>query len=403
MILSAVDPAVIKFVLERPDGSGVVELPILCETESIDLSRTATGANRKETISHDDLVQAVANFAHWPGPVPVHRYPHRSVDEAAGPGDGFMEQLEVRGTQLWARMDLTAELFSEVKGRKWRGFSVDCGRGTVRPTKKFSGFVVARGVFTNQPATDVNFKVAASAEVDVDLTPVFTPIEASASDAGRGKKMAKDDEGDVEVRLATAKADLTVKTQKIESLETKLAISEGEVVAKERDRATMATKLADAQTELQTAKLSVDGLKHQNGEKDERIAQLTAERDEAKAKLAQVQAETTGTKVLRLCREAIEKGVAPAMIEAFGDYQKNPVAMLNTRFGGSIDSLELVLSSLPKDAALAAVNSGRQKPAGDGDSGVPADIAAELSRRGIDPKYATIDNTDQLAALSAKK
>lgn len=402
IVLTAIDPSVIKFVLEREDGSGIVELPILCETASIDLSRTATGAKRTESISHDDLVEAASNFAHWPGPVPVHRYPHRSMEEASGVGDGFIDQLAVRGTKLWAKMDLTSDLFQEVKARKWRGFSVDCGRGTVRPTKKFSGFVVARGVFTNQPATDVNFKVAASAHVDVDLGAVFTPIEARDSEPGKGPRMTTENQ-DATVQLATAKAELTVKEEKIASLSASLTTANKEVVDKERERAALSTKLTDAEAQLSTARLSVDGLKHQLEEKDERITQLSAELTEVKTKLSRQENESIGKQVLALCRKAVDEGVPPASIAQFGDYEKDPVGMLKLSFGGSIDAFTKLLKALPRDASLAAVNSGRPKTEGDDDSNVNPTIAAELSRRGLNPKYANIDNTEQLAALSQKK
>lgn len=209
---------------------------------------------------------------------------------------------------------------------------------------------------------------------------------------------------DATVQLATATAKITVQEEKITSLTSQLDTASKEVIEKERDRAALAVKLTDAEAQLSTAKLSVDGLNHRIEDLTERNKQLEAERTELKAKLSTQENESTSSKVMTLCRAAIKEGVPPAQIQAFGDYEKDPVGMLKLSFGGSVDTLAKVLKALPRDAALAAAHSGRTAPSETGDdSSVSPDIAAELRKRGLNPAFANVDNTDQLAALSAKK
>jgi len=377
---------------ERSDGSGVVELPILSEQGTIDLSRTASGRSGEDAVTAADLADAVRNFSEWPGPVPIHTAPHRSMSETAGPGDGFVDKLFVRGSQLWAQLDLTAPLFQEVKSRRWRGFSVDYGRGAKLATKTIKGFVVAGGVFTNRPASDVHFKVAANSEIEADLMTIFMPFVAS------GAHMPEDNK-DITVSLATAEAKAQSAEEKVVKLEAKL-VDERSAREKAETRADAAEKtLRETGTEAQMARLSLSTKAGEIKDLEDQVTSLEATNKDLRVKLATQVNETIGQKVTSLCVSAIKQGVAPAKIKQFGDYEKDPVKLLNSNFGGSLDSLELVLKSFPREAALRAVNSGHEIPGDDDSAAVTPAVAAELRRRGLDPKYANLSNSDELTGL----
>ena len=393
--LTAIAPDVIRIIAERPDGSGQVEMPILSVQASIDLSKTASSKGGFEAITRADLLDAVRNFAQWPGPVPIHVDPHRSWRESAGPADGFIDHLEVRGDKLWARFDLTAPLFKSVKERRWRGFSVDCTRDLALPTVKLDGFIVAGGVFTNRPAADVHNKVAASSEVAGDLRTLYVPLkESNMADE-------KKDDKDLTVSLATAEAEVKFQAGTILQLETKLAAEKAERIEAET-RADKAEKaLTENQNEIQMSRMTSERKAAEISEAQDRIAALEAERKELREKIRTGEVETTATKVLQMCNAAIREGVAPAKIAAFGDFEKQPA-----KWAGQFTSLEAAatfLKTLPREAALRATASGSaQLSADDSSAALSPEIVADLKRRGLDPKFASLTNANDLNALNSK-
>jgi len=393
--LTAIAPDVIRLVLERPDGSGLIEMPILSVQASIDLSKTASVKGGIESITRADLQDAVRNFAQWPGPVPVHVDPHRSWRETAGPADGFIDHLEVRGDKLWARFDLTAPLFKSVKERRWRGFSVDCTRDLALPTVKLEGFIVAGGVFTNRPAADVHNKVAASSEVVGDLRTLYVPIEETKIMADQ-----KDDK-DLTVSLATAEAEVKFQAGTILALETKLATEKSERLEAEKRADKAERAMADNDAETKMARMSVESKGAQITELTDRISDLEKDRKDLREKIRTTEVESTSTKVLQMCNAAIREGVPPAKIAAFGDYEKNP-AKWAANFA-SLDAAALFLKTLPREAALRAVSSGHQMPTEDDTSAaLTPEIVADLKRRGLNPKYASLSTADELNALNQK-
>jgi len=397
--LSTLTPSDIVIVLERSDGSGVVELPVLAESARIDLGRTASGRAGEEAITAEDLRSAVANLAHWPGPIPIHRAPHRSMTETSGPGDGFLESLEVRGKQLWARLDLTKPLFQEVKARQWRGFSVDYGRGARLATKTLTGFLIAGGVFTNRPAADVHFKVAAGVELNDELSSYYVPFSDRGSDAG-GDDMAENQ--DVTVQLATAEAEVKSKATRIVQLEENLADARESINSADKAALAAERRADEAIASIQAAKLSSDRHKADLDEANERIVQLEEERKDLRTKLATMEATTIGSKISSLCRAAVKEGVQPSRLKAFGDYEKDPVKWLNDNFK-SLESAEIFIKTLPRDAALGSVPSGREKPdATDTDGVITPENANSLRRLGLNPDYASVTTESAAEEVRAK-
>jgi uncharacterized protein related to proFAR isomerase len=391
--LTAVNPATIKILSERPDGSGVIEMPLLSPMHDFDMGLTASGKKGTASITMRDLEDAVTNFSSWPGPVPVHRYPHRDYEETAGPGDGFIEKLFVRAGQLWAQMDLTASLFAEVKARQWRGFSIDGASRIKTATKAFTTFTVYGGVFTNRPASDVHARVAASAAVDADLRTIYVPLSKGAS-------MSQNDESDVTVRLATAEAKVTQKDDELVKLNGKLADANAAVTAAEKRADAAERKLAENAGEVATLRLSSDRKASDLKDAEDRVESLESTNKDLRAKLSAKENEGVAAKVVSLCGAAIKSGVPPAKIKQFGDYEKDPVKFASGF--GSMDTLELVLKSLPRDAALSAVNSGRQAAGDEDGAAVTPDSAATLRKLGLNPEFASVTKESEAREIYEK-
>jgi len=395
LCLTAINPAEIKILSERPDGSGVIEMPILSEMQKIDLALTASGTKGTDSITRADMEAAVANFTEWPGPIPVHVYPHRSFQETAGPGDGFIDKLFIRAGQVWAQMDLTAPLFAEVKGRRWRGFSIDGARRIKTATKAFVTFTVYGGVFTNRPASDVHARVAASSAVDADLRTIYVPLLKGAD------MPPENEEKDVTVRLATAEAKVTQKDEELVKLNAKLSDANAAVTAAEKRADAAERKLAENAGEVATVRLSAERKSSDLKDAEERIESLESTTKDLRAKLSAKESEGVAAKVMSLCGAAIKSGVPPSKIKQFGDYEKDPVKFASGF--GSMETLELVLKSLPRDAALSATNSGRQA-AGDEDSAaVTPESAATLRKLSLDPDFASVATESEARALYEKK
>lgn len=404
--LTASKAVEIKIIEARPDGSGIVELPIVSEEQEIDLSKTAGGQDRTDKITAEDLRSAVENFAEWPGPVPVHRSPHRTKEEASGPAEGFIEKLFVRGKQLWARMDLTANLFYELTNRMWRAFSVDYGRGASLPTKKLKGFLVARGVFTNQPASDVHFRVSAEtgpALID-GATAMVSLIEG-------GSKMGQDE---ITVRLAAAEAEAANAKQQFASLTSQLAEKKtaydklaGELQEARAELETVKLsaekRVQDAMAEGRSHKLSLERLEGEIKDLNGKLNQAEGRAKEFRQRVEDLEKEAVSSKVLSLCRAAVKDGVPPAEIKKIGDYEQDPVGWLQNNFK-TIETAEMFLKALPREASMSRVRSGHSPATGaDGDLGLTPQQITELKRRGLDPKYVRVTNSNDLGGWSGKK
>jgi hypothetical protein len=332
----AVDVKVIK---RHPTGGGLVSLPVLVESE-IDLERTAGGGDGLLAITSADLQQMASNFAIWTGPVGVNVSPHRSNEEAGGPQPGFIEALSVSDGMLWATLDLGSALFEAVvEDRAWRGFSVDMGFNVKKPTKTFEGWSVLRGVFTNNPATDVNFRVAAEA----GLCTVVVPLQSAST----GKELEMGTEQTISLasheakvaelraahgfsgeKVAALEGQLESKRQAIKDLTSERDEANAKLSALETDHATLkgsSAVLASAETSLKTAKKVLES----------KVVELSAELTESRSV-------NLGIKVNEIITEAINAGVPPAMFEG---YETDPGTWMSSKYA-SLESFNEVVSAL---------------------------------------------------------
>ncbi len=389
---TAANPDAIEIVETRPDGSGVVRVPILKAGQSIDLSLTSGGTKGSWNVTREHLAEMVANFKEFPGPVPIGVSPHRDFGERSGFAIAFLENLTLRKDDLLGDIWCMAPLFADVTAGHWRGFSGEFGQHMKLPTKKLKGWCVYGGVFTNRPATDSNFALKVAAE-------------GMALDAARYPKRKEiampEPNEELSVRLATVEAEAKVSADKVMELEGKVKELKAEN-ARLESAASTAEKIAhDAQASEQAAKLTAERKTTEAKDATEEVARLEASVKELKGKLQAKEDESLGAKVFALCRSAIREGVPPAKLAIMGDYEKDPLAWVRSL--GSYENAEKFVKALPREAALSSVRSGHKPGQDDDSAAVPPTIAAELKRRGLDPTRATVRNTDELAALSAKK
>lgn len=164
-MFTAGEPLPMRVLEVRGDGTGgVVEIPIAVETAEIDRSKTQSTAKGKGKLAAADLAQIVANFDAWPGPMPVGFGDHVGLEGSGGFAEAFFRSVSVRGPVLWAEIDLGPRRFFEVVAeRGWRGFSIETLQDPELPDRKLAGKVLIGGVFTNRPALDVHFDLAATA------------------------------------------------------------------------------------------------------------------------------------------------------------------------------------------------------------------------------------------------
>lgn len=377
----------------------------MVETDHLDLSRTAGGGSSVVKITSADLRQIVDNFALWAGPVPIHRDPHRDYSETAGPADGFIESLSVRGSELVAHLFLTPSLMAEVAAGQWRGFSVDMLRNPKRPTGEFKGLAVIGGVLTNRPALDVNFRIAASAAAGPHESGSHVmqfSIAADSSPHG-GVRM---DAPDISVQLATAQAEVKSKDDRITSLTADLDTSRTELTETRTRLSQVETQLATAQaSEGQTrAALEIESrrVKEQETHANALQTQLSTEREEH----SKLKGEVLGTKVLKLCIEGVRRGAPGSFFgpDGIDTVKKDPVGWYAGRFS-SLKALEDFVAALPKTASLSGVKSGTA-PDDDNEPVLDKDRVDSLTRLSLNPRYATVANVAELAAAkeaAAKK
>ena len=198
--------------------------------------------------------------------------------------------------------------------------------------------------------------------------------------------MSQNDESDVTVRLATAEAKVTQKDEELVKLNGKLADANAAVTAAEKRADAAERKLAENAGEVATVRLSSDRKAADLKDAEERVESLEATNKDLRAKLSAKESEGTAAKVMSLCSAAIKSGVPPAKIKQFGDFEKDPVKFASGF--GSIDTLELVLKSLPREAALSAVNSGRQAAGGEDSAAVTPESAATMRKLNLNPEFA---------------
>lgn len=374
-------------VLERrDDGSGLVELPILPVSE-IDMSRTAGGGKGKVTIRVEELDQIVSNFRDYGAPVPVGFLGHE--EDRSGPQPVFIEAVKRRGEMLWATMDLNAWAFDlVVTERAFRAFSVEIQRDLKTATAEFEGWVLTGGTFTNRPATQVNFRVAAEGETESQAVAV-------ARQALKGEESGMSDKD--EAHGATDNVTLTFHNQKVAELKAELE----------------ANKASRAQNEqwLQAAKEESAKLKADLVALSETAESLTVERDSERAKAARLEVqhrdaitakkhlETAlneqteklhesesahlAVQVREVVTQAIDAGVPPAI---FDGYEADPAQWMQTKYA-SFEAFQNTVEAIRGvGVKLGSAHKSGHDPAkaAEPKDDIPDEHKAVLSRIGLD-------------------
>lgn len=332
--LTADEPVMVTVISRAEDGSAMVEIPLL-RAGAISLEKTAGGGKGAIDFTGDQFDEMVSNFAEWPGPVPINVNPHRSFDETAGFAPGFIESLRHDGETLFGKLSLGPMLAFEVIDQKgWRGFSVDAVKNASLPSAKLAGWSIMGGVFTNRPAADVNFKVAASASAADELVTVSLSLRQIDQPREGSQNMS-------ETTVATLRAELDAATTKHTETEASLTTAKEEV-------ASLTAKIAELTG-------SVDG-------KDKAIVKLQSQMTSLSGQLAEIRDESTKTEVLGLARLAIEgKGFNPSFFEGM---EADPVKWL-TESGLTAAGLSNIInqgaSDRPADEPTSSAGSGPKK------------------------------------------
>ncbi len=324
--LTASEPVALRVLSRNENGGGRIEIPIL-RAGRLDLERTAGGGEGFLTFEIEAFDDMIRNFALWPGPVPVNVNPHKDFADTAGAAPGFIESLRHDGQDLYAEIDLGPALFFEVVEQgAWRGFSVDAHFNPSLASAKLKKWAVVGGVFTNRPASDVHFKVAAGSELDSDDEAALT-VELRRSPREEWPDMDK---------LETALADLKAANEKTAKLEGTVA--------------SLTTERDTAKSKALTATEKVAGLETTVGTLQTDFAALAQ-------KNAVSEAAATKAGLAALASKAIKAGKLPPSY--FEGHDENPVEFLAKR-GLSLVALESLIDSIearPVDEPLRSAGS----------------------------------------------
>ncbi len=383
-------------VLSRNDsGGGVVRVPILSVT-SIEMSKTHGGGEGAVSFGVSDLREIAANFAAFPGPVPVGVSPHVEFSDRAGHSPAFADALQVQGDTLFADVFLTPDLFTQVAVEgKWRGFSVELLRDPKFATTTLTGWVLVGGVFTNRPATDVNFRLAAENGNDAARMVLYMEFDpdSGGSDMTDAQKSA-------EARVVT--------------LEAEAKANQALMASVNQDKATMVealssfkTKVAEFEAEMATlrSKAVVKGSEAASFE-----SALTKERSEKAALTARMEAleaQTTGGKVLSKIKWAIdpkEKGIDPKMFEGVTD-ETTAFEWFNKNYV-SLEAFDNALNNMPAGNKRASAVSAGLAPGTQTDTDddtMSPEVREALLANGLDPDLVGCTNLSQAKAVFAAK
>lgn len=209
----------------------------------------------------------------------------------------------------------------------------------------------------------------------------------------------KDTESETAVKLAAAEEQIRQNNGEITSLTQRLDDEREDRIEAEKRAEIAERKQAEAESGMQTFKLSADRKGSEVDDLESRIVSLEAERKELRAKLVTKENESVGEKVTRLCKLAVADGVPPAKLKMYGDWEKNPVQWLTANFA-SFDAAELTVKQMPRDAALRLSASSREKIV-EGDAPLmDEDRRKNLAALGLNPALANVQNSGQLGELT---
>jgi len=400
---SAAKPFAAIVLESREDGSAIVEVPVMVKTDRLDLSKTASESKTVVKVGVAELKQMVANFKEWPKPVTVgfDGLGDHSRDKG-GPQMAFVDSVRLRGETLVAKMDLSrfgASLV--VRERAYRAFSMEALKNPTTPTKKLKGWVLTGGIFTNNPATDTQFKIAASEENGLDAeeqSRSYVQFEVQAAEERPTEVPAVGDEN-LEVKLANAENDvklhegtiveLTEKLGKregrIAELNTKLSETLGKLDRVTDDHNGLKTQLQSAKGEGSTLRGKVDGLERQ-------VAKLTESITETKN-------EDLRGSIVKLAASAVERGMSAAY---FDGAESDPLAWYEAKGFASLNHLEeLVDLTAPVKQPKATASGTDETPDETDEAALTDEEKAKLAERNVDTTVDFLGATDEVEARKA--
>ena len=380
-------PVEVKILSRRDNGSGVVEIPLLPAVE-IRNERTAGGGKGKTKISLEDLEQIVANFALFPGPVPIGVSPHAEYGDRGGFSPGFVNALSVRDGVLFGELDLVPALFSEIESGGWRGFSVELARNLKTATIELAGWALTGGILTNRPATDINFRIAASDAGTSEQQASFS-ICLTAGDLKEIDTMSEE-------KIAALEAEVATKDETIKALRLHQDTAKG-------DTAGLETRLEEKNKDLATANLSLSETKAKLGASENELARVNKAlvKSEESRKGAEIKLEAEENRSLRdnvtkLAHKAIDRGVSAKHFEGMDE---DPAAWFTKRYV-SLEAFEQTIDALPT-ISESAVTSGNKPDANA--APVSKETADRLARLGLNPDFVGVESEDDVLALRRAK
>jgi len=378
----AVDVTILK---DRGSTGGVLEIPIL-SLGVLEFSHVTLD------VTPGVLAELASNFAAYKAPVPVSATPHVPFEQRAGAQDAFIEALRVEGNRLWATIDVAdAALWSTIKQRKFRGFSVELRKDLEVPAHKFRGWVLIGGIFTNRPAAeDIEFRLAAQARESGVMFSVYSPLSEEESQMADEKVVSL---AAHEAKVGEMKAALDLANGRASGFETQLTAVRSEVQATAKKVAELEVALAASNTEKLTAQARANTLEAQAKQTVNDKKQLETKVVELESKIAEAKKKETASAAKEIIGAALEAGVAPVV---FDGWEADPAAYVDANFV----SLESFRSHVDKLCAVGPKVPGKPTSSGKASDHSDADKTAELSveekavfqKVGLGTEFVNIDN-----------
>jgi hypothetical protein len=308
----------------------------------------------------------------------------------------FVNRVELRGDVLYAAVELNSEAAELVVSRRgFRGFSMEARKNPKLPTGEFNGWVLVGGVFTNTPALDTVFQIAATARINSDAVAHCNTALSLPAPKAREESMSE--------QTTAPAAEEAVKMQsQIKAQESAIATLRSQVEALTNEKGEIDSRLAESAKDVKAANIALADVKAQlsavEDEKrrtEERLAKVEKEKRELDIRLEATETRSLRESVVKIAQDAIDRGVTAKYFEKL---EEDPVAWFKDRFV-SLEAMKEAIASLPT-VKESAITSGR-KP--DAKTTLSPESEQRMRRLGLDPKYAAIATEDDLLALKAKE
>lgn len=372
-----------RVIEKRDDGSGVIEIPVAVEAR-LDLAKTKSQKAGEFVMGIDVFRQIAASFGARGGPKPVYAGHISSAARRTTPAWGFIEAAWVENGKLWNRVDLNAEAFDAIVTRRgFRSASIEIDLNHETPTGTVKGWSQGGLAITNTPALDVQYVAAEAGESQT------MSVSTGALYGAEDRKMET-------VTLEALQADKIQLEATVRANEAKIREQGDALVSLQRKNDEIAQDRDAVRLELAQVRVSLTEKTSAVSLMSSQIDTLTAERDAAVKKSVTLEREASSKSVRSLILEATRNGVDSSYFEGS---EGNEADWLRQRFA-SLDSFKQFVSALPKRKGAVTVNLGKSD---DDTETIPSDRAAALRRSGLDPRYATVRTSDDLAALRDNK